>query len=204
MKKFIKRLLLFILIAALLISAAVCIPIIKQGKDMYVSATTKMSIDEKIAQIKSDEDYTTIDNISPDFRRLLVASEDKDFYKHNGIDISAIIRAALINIRERALVEGGSTITQQLSKNMYYTFDKVFSRKVAEVYTAFDIEKAYSKDEILELYCNVVYFGEGCYGIGEACEYYYGCSPIEITETQAQMLVDTLKAPSVYNPETME
>ncbi len=203
MKKFIKRLFLFILIIIVAAAIVVSVPVIRQGKRMYTMAVSEVSIQQKVSEIKSAPNYTTIDNISDDFLQMLLTSEDRRFYKHSGIDIIAIARAAYTDIKEGALVEGGSTITQQLAKNMYYSFDKIFARKIAEVYTAFDIEKLYTKDEILEMYCNIVYFGDNCYGVQEACRHYFGSDANEITKDEAKELVETLHSPSINNPSTM-
>ena len=96
--------------------------------------------------------------------------------------------------------EGGSTITQQLAKNLCLTFEKSLDRKVAEVIIAYQLEKNYSKDEILEMYLNITYLGEGNYGIKAASNYYYHIEPSELTKEQAKILVKTLKSPNVYNP----
>ena len=98
-------------------------------------------------------------------------------------------------------MEGGSTITQQLAKNLYFTFDKKLERKVAELFVAFQLEHMLTKDEILELYCNVVYFGEGCYGLQEASEHYYNISSDELSVEQASALAFTIKRPN-YNNQT--
>jgi membrane peptidoglycan carboxypeptidase len=96
--------------------------------------------------------------------------------------------------------QGGSTITQQLAKNMYFSFEKKYERKVAELFVAFQLEKELTKDEILELYCNIAYYGEGCYGLKQAAEHYYGVDPLELSEVQIVALVWTLKSPNNYNP----
>ena len=106
----------------------------------------------------------------------------------------------LKNVVARSTVEGGSSITQQLAKNMYFSFEKRYERKVAELFVAFDLEKSASKDDILEMYCNIAYFGEGCYGLREATLHYYNLEPLEISTEQAASLVKTLKSPNYYNP----
>ena len=132
-------------------------------------------------------------------------TEDHRFYKHNGIDIIAIGRATINDIKAMSFVEGGSTITQQLSKNIYFTQEKKITRKIAEVFMSFEIEKNYNKDEILELYLNTSYFGEGCYTVKEASRKYFGKEPKKMTDYEAIMLAGIPNAPSVYsltkNPE---
>ncbi|WP_312496898.1 biosynthetic peptidoglycan transglycosylase [Anaerosporobacter sp.] len=175
-------------------------PIIIRGYDMYKAAVTEISIDEKVAEIQSDEDYLPLEQISDEYLTSLVKSEDKRFYKHSGIDYLATARAMINNVKARAFKEGGSTITQQLAKNMFFSFDKKLERKVAEVFVVRELEDKLTKDEILELYCNVIYFGENCYGIKEAANHYYGVEPNELTTSQIEALVYTIKSPNNYNP----
>ena len=120
------------------------------------------------AQIQAKEDYTTLDQLPKDYIDAVLAVEDKRFYKHPGIDPLAICRALYNDIRAGSYVEGGSTITQQLAKNQFFTQDKKISRKVAEMFMAFEIEKVYDKDTILELYLNSIYFGNGYNSVAEA------------------------------------
>lgn len=105
-----------------------------------------------------------------------------------------------INIATFSFKEGGSTITQQLAKNLCLSFKKDLSRKFAEVFIAKDLEDHYSKDEILEMYLNITYLGEGNYGIQAASQYYYHIDAIDLNKQQCDILVKTLKRPSVYNP----
>lgn len=100
----------------------------------------------------------------------VISVEDHRFYSHHGIDMIAIGRATINDIKAMRLVEGGSTITQQLAKNIYFTQEKKITRKIAEVFMAFTIEKNYSKDQILELYLNTSYFGDGYQTVKEACK----------------------------------
>lgn len=130
----------------------------------------------------------------------VISVEDHRFYKHSGIDVIAIGRAIINDIKAMDFVEGGSTITQQIAKNEYFTQEKKITRKIAEVFMAYEIEKNYLKDEILELYINTIYFGNGYYNIKDACEGYFGKSPNEMTEGECIMLAGIPNAPSVYNP----
>ena len=122
------------------------------------------------------------------------------FYKHPGIDPLAICRALYNDIRAGSYVEGGSTITQQLAKNQFFTQDKKISRKVAEMFMAFEIEKVYDKDTILELYLNSIYFGNGYNSVAEACRGYFGKEPMEMNFDECTMLAGIPNAPSAYNP----
>lgn len=178
--------------------------IVADGYEMYRNAVSLESISNRIESLKQDDSYITIDEISEEFKKQIIQSEDQRFYYHFGVDPIALGRATMHNIQERSFVEGGSTITQQLAKNLYFTFDKKLERKVAELFVAFQLEHMLTKDEILELYCNVVYFGEGCYGLQEASEHYYNISSDKLSEEQASALVFTIKSPNYYNPNVFE
>ena len=129
----------------------------------------------------------------------MVSIEDHRVFKHKGIDIQSILRAVVTDIANMSLVEGGSTLTQQLAKNMYYSQEKIFVRKVAEAITAIELEKEYSKEEILELYANIVYFGSGYYGIYDASMGYFNKEPSKLTLDEITMLAGLPNAPSVYS-----
>ncbi len=195
------RLIIIIACVALLVKV---VPIAITGYDMYQDAIQQTSIPHKIEQLKTDETYVTIDTISPIFLEQVIQSEDRLFYDHIGINLISTARAMLKNISVGSTVEGGSSITQQLAKNMYFSFEKRYERKVAELFVAFDLESLLEKEDILELYCNIAYFGEGCYGIKEATNHYYGVEPIEMTAEQASVLVHTLKSPNSYNPNKLQ
>lgn len=130
----------------------------------------------------------------------VISVEDHRFYKHNGIDLIAIARAVINDLKAMDLVEGGSTITQQLAKNIYFTQEKKFTRKIAEIFMAFNIEKNYSKEEILELYFNTSYFGDGYYTVKEACRGYFYKELNEMTKYEMILLAGIPNAPSVYAP----
>ena len=195
------RLIIIIACVALLVKV---VPIAITGYDMYQDAIQQTSIPHKIEQLKTVETYVTIDTISPIFLEQVIQSEDRLFYDHIGINLISTARAMLKNISVGSTVEGGSSITQQLAKNMYFSFEKRYERKVAELFVAFDLESLLEKEDILELYCNIAYFGEGCYGIKEATNHYYGVEPIEMTAEQASVLVHTLKSPNSYNPNKLQ
>ena len=138
----------------------------------------------------------------------VVAVEDHRFEQHLGIDLIAIGRAAWNNLTSWSLREGGSTITQQLAKNMYFTQEKSFIRKIAEMFMAFRLESSYTKDEILELYVNSIYFGDGYYCVRDASQGYFGKDPIDMTDYESTLLAGIPNAPSVYsltaNPDLAE
>lgn len=194
-----------IIFIVVLVSISIGLLFVGSGYDMYKKAIEETSIEDKIAEIKSKENYTKISELPQMYKNAVISVEDHRFYKHNGIDIIAIGRATINDIKAMSFVEGGSTITQQLSKNIYFTQEKKITRKIAEVFMSFEIEKNYNKDEILELYLNTSYFGEGCYTVKEASRKYFGKEPKKMTDYEAIMLAGIPNAPSVYsltkNPE---
>lgn len=194
--KFIKRLVFAVL---LIIIIAISL-IVYMGHAMYKEAINKVSIQDKIQEIKKDENYLTIDNIPDDFKHAIVAVEDHRFYTHSGIDLITTTRSMLENIKEKDIVAGGSTITQQTGRLMYFTQEQRFTRKVAELFVAFDLEKNYSKDEILELYCNMIYYGDGYHGIKEASNGYFKKEAKDLTLAEASLLAGLPNAPSAYSP----
>ncbi|MDF2814870.1 MAG: family penicillin-binding protein [Paenibacillus sp.] len=142
----------------------------------------------------------TIDQIPLHMRQAIVAVEDKRFYDHSGVDAFGIVRAAVRNVREGSTAQGGSTITQQLAKNVFLTEDKTFSRKLTEAGYAFKIESSYDKDQILEMYLNQIYFGEGQWGIQKASRRYFGKDTKDLTLAESALLAALPKAPTRYSP----
>ena len=184
----------------MLIGISIGLLLIGKGYNMYKEAIQETPLEEKVEEIKSKENYTKISELPQMYLNAVISVEDHRFYKHSGIDIIAIGRALINDIKAMDFVEGGSTITQQIAKNEYVTQEKKITRKIAEVFMAFEIEKNYSKDEILELYINTIYFGNGYYNIKDACEGYFGKSLNEMTDGECIMLAGIPNAPSVYNP----
>ena len=195
MKKFKKILLVLILIILSILAIY-----IGQGYKMYKNALDDKPLEVMVQKIRSQKSYTKISNIPDIYKDAVIAVEDHRYYDHKGIDIIAIGRALLNDIRARELIEGGSTITQQLAKNMYFTQDKRLTRKIAEVFMAKKIESNYNKEEILELYVNYIYYGSGYYDIKSASLGYFDKEPQDLTEGESIMLAGIPNAPSVYNP----
>ncbi len=149
----------------------------------------------------SGNDDVPLSQISDDFEKAVIASEDRDFYKHQGYSISGIMSALYANVTNKAATKyGGSTITQQLVKNKLLTADKNFLRKYQEVSMAVAVERKYTKQEILSMYLNSVYFGEGAFGINDAAKIYYNKKPADLTLAESTMLVGLLPAPNAYSP----
>jgi membrane peptidoglycan carboxypeptidase len=192
----IKRIILIII----LIVTSVVLLLVGNGYNMYKEALEENSLSEKISKIKSKENYTKIEEVPEIYKNAVISVEDHRFYKHNGIDIIAISRAAINDIKAMKFIEGGSTITQQLSKNIYFTQEKKITRKIAEVFMSFEIERNYEKDEILELYLNTSYFGDGYETLKEACKGYFNKELNEMTDNEATLLAGVPNAPSVYAP----
>lgn len=174
-----------------------------RGYGMYREALAACSLEDAVEELRSQEGYTPIDDMPQRYLDAVVAVEDHRFYTHGGIDPISIGRAAVNDIRTMSLAEGGSTITQQLAKNLFFTQEKDFSRKVAEVFMAFDIEASYDKGDILELYVNTSYFGDGLTGIGAACRGYLGKAPHEMSPCECALMAGLPNAPSALsgNPE---
>ena len=194
------KLFLKILLVIVLFLSSIGILILGKGYNMYKEALEKTPLDEKVEEIKSKEKYVELSELPNTYLNAVISVEDHRFYNHSGIDVIAIGRAIINNIKAMKFAEGGSTITQQLAKNVYFTQKKELTRKVAEVFMSWKIEDNYSKDEILELYINTMYFGNGYYNIMDACEGYFRKSPHEMTDGECIMLAGIPNAPSVYNP----
>lgn len=194
------KLLKKIIIVIILISISIGLLFVGNGYNMYKEAIEKTALDEKVSEIKKKDNYTKLSELPKIYIDAVISVEDHRFYKHPGIDIIAIGRAAINDIKAMSYVEGGSTITQQLAKNIYFTQEKKMERKIAEVFMAFKIESNYDKNEILELYLNTAYFGNGYNTVKEAAEGYFGKEPKDMTDGEAIMLAGIPNAPSVYNP----
>ena len=195
-----KKLLFKMIIILLVIITGFCGYYGYLGYQIYQDKIQEQSLSERVNQLKSKEDYVTLDQISPIYKEAVLESEDRRFYQHGPVDYYGLARAMFINITTFSFKEGGSTSTQQLAKNLCLSFKKNLSRKFAEVFIAKDLEDHYSKDEILEMYLNITYLGEGNYGIQAASQYYYHIDAIDLNKQQCDILVKTLKRPSVYNP----
>lgn len=195
-----KKLLFKMIIILLVIITGFCGYYGYLGYQIYQDKIQEQFLSERVNQLKSKEDYVTLDQISPIYKEAVLESEDRRFYQHGPVDYYGLARAMLTNLTTFSFKEGGSTITQQLSKNLCLSFEKDLSRKFAEVFIARDLEKMYNKDEILEMYLNITYLGEGNYGIQAASQYYYHIDAIDLNKQQSDILVKTLKRPSVYNP----
>jgi len=143
-----------------------------------------------------------LDEIPLPMRQAFIASEDSRFEQHFGVDLQALVRAAVDLARSGRIRQGGSTITMQLARNFYLTRQRHFIRKLREIFLALRIEQELSKDEILELYLNKIFLGHRAYGVGAAAEVYYDASPRHLTLAQMATIAGLPKAPSTLNPVT--
>ena len=162
--KVLKRVIFLVILVLLFVGLL----LLGKGYNIYKDAIKKVPLSEKIESIKKKDNYTKINEVPQMYINAVISVEDHRFYKHKGIDVIAIGRAVINDIKQMDFVEGGSTISQQLSKNLYFTQEKKITRKIAEVFMSFKIEKNYNKNEILELYLNTSYFGDGYYTLKEA------------------------------------
>ena len=214
MKKFIKvfLIILFICILACLIGVAFYISSIyvsaramPLNKEALSSPYISLQVfDSENKPIKEDNEINkavvNISNISDSTKNAFISIEDKSFYNHHGVNYKRIFKAMINNLKARSLKEGASTITQQLVKNTQLTSEKTFERKIKEIALAQRLEKNYTKDEILELYLNVIYFGNNCYGIENASNYYFSKDAKYLSLEESAMLAGLIKSPAKYSP----
>jgi membrane peptidoglycan carboxypeptidase len=191
----------FITLAVLLaLAISVCVYYTVLGYNMYRDALERLPLEEAVARYRSDPDYVKFEDMPKLYVDGVVEIEDGRFYKHNGIDPISIMRAITRNVASGEYTAGGSTITQQLAKNMFFSFDKVLERKFAEVFMASKIESTYTKEEILELYVNIIDFGSGYVGVGEAARGYYGKEMSELDVYEIATLIGVPNAPICFSP----
>jgi len=138
--------------------------------------------------------------LPPNLPQAVIAVEDRRYYEHGGIDFRGLLRAVYVNIREGRISQGGSTLTQQLAKNLFLTSDRTLKRKIQEVMLAYWLEHRFTKDQILTIYLNRVYLGGGTYGVDAAARHYFGKPATQVTLYEAALLAGLLKAPSRLNP----
>lgn len=171
------------------------------GYTLYEDKIEEQPLADKVSDITNNYNFVSIEEVPDDYINAIIAVEDHRYYDHGAIDIIGLGRALFTNIKNGEMQEGGSTITQQVAKNLYFIEDtNVFRRKIAEMFMAIDIENKYSKEDILELYINTIYFGDGYYGIKEACKGYLNKEPKDMTLSESTMMAGVPNAPSVYAP----
>lgn len=191
--KLIKKLLLAA-VATVLLTAGV---ITFCGYMQYQQAVNKSPLTTKVEAIQANEDYVPYEGIAPYLLQATVAIEDRRFYAHGGFDVLATGRAFLGTVFGFGR-SGGSTITQQLAKNLYFGYEPSLTRKVSELFVSHDLESAYSKEEILTLYVNIINYGDNHIGIKEAAFGYFNIDPMFLTLAQASLLAGLPQSPANY------
>ena len=194
--KILMRIIIFLLLVAL-VGFTIFFII---GYSTYSKALEEKPLITRIDEITEKENYVPFDKLSKNYINAVVAVEDRRYYEHGAIDPIGIARAIWVNITNWDLREGGSTITQQVAKNVIFSQEDTIPRKLGEIIAAFDLEKNYSKDEILAIYVNTCYFGDGYYGIYDASMGYYNKEPKDLNLDEASMLAGVPNAPSAYSP----
>ena len=200
------RLLKRLALLALFLVIILCGSYYFSGGTLYFDEPTAQRInrivflDREVNKALNRNNYITLDEIPESLTQAIVAVEDNRFYTHHGFDPEGIGRAALVNLQYGEVREGASTITQQLVKNLFLSQDQTYGRKAEELILALDMELHYSKEQILEMYLNSIYFGSGFYGIKEASLGYFDKAPDQLALPEAAMLAGIPNAPSVYSP----
>ena len=167
-----------------------------------VDFIANQSLNPHPVPLPSSTDWVLLsyEEIPDTLKEAVVAVEDKRFYSHRGIELISIIRALVANLRAGEIVEGGSTITQQLAKNLFLTQERTLDRKFKEAVYSLKLEMCCSKEEILEMYINVIYFGHGTYGCEMASRFYFGKSVKDLDLAEAALLAGIIKGPEIYSP----
>ena len=197
---------LFILILTIIIVSGVIVT--SMGYSQYKDTIAENPVTDAVAKIQKMANYMTVNDLPDNYKNAVIAIEDHRFYDRGAIDFISIGRAIFTNVKQFKLAEGGSTITQQVAKNIFLSQEQSLIRKIAEVFISFDLEKNYNKDEILELYVNTSYFGSGYTGIYAASKGYFNKDPKDLTLEECTLLAGIPNAPSVYsldaNPDLAE
>lgn len=170
------------------------------GYDSYSKVLKEKPLFDRINEITSKENFVKFDDLSKNYINAVIAIEDHRYFDHGAVDYLSIIRAIFTNLKEGEFEQGGSTITQQVAKNVFFSQERTLARKLGEVFGASDLEKNYSKNEIFAIYVNTAYFGDGYYGIYDASKGYFNKEPKDLTLYEASMLAGVPNAPSIYAP----
>ena len=199
MKKLL-RIISRIILTIIIITVIIVTCFILTGIDMYKKALEERPIKTVVEEIKAKDNYTKLSEVPQIYIDAIVAVEDHRFYEHMGVDYFAIFGAIINDISNSSLIQGGSTITQQICKNVYFTQERKLERKIAESFMAAELERCCGKDEIMELYINTCFFGNGCYTPKEASRLYFEKEPVDMNDYESTMLAGIPNAPSLYNP----
>ena len=192
------RALLLLLLAAALVFFAVYGA---RGWQLYRAAMEEEPLEARIEAVEQRADFVPFDELPALYVDAVTSVEDKRFFSHPGVDPIAIGRALLYDLRTRSFAQGGSTITQQVVKNLCFTQEKTLERKAAEVFAALSLERLRSKEEIFALYVNGSYFGSGCTGVAAAAQAYFGKEVVALDAAECVLLAGIPNAPSAYSPQ---
>lgn len=201
---------MLVIVAVLSITAAV---IVRQAASTLPSPEEMAHFDPDLSTIVYDRNekiitrlfhenrtWVTLPDISKVMQQAAIAAEDSSFYRHGGLDFAAILRAVWVDISHREVKQGASTITQQLARNLFLSREQTLGRKIKEAILALRLERIYTKDQILEMYLNMIYFGHGAWGIHSAAQLYFNKQPSELNLSEASVLAGLIKAPEYYTP----
>jgi penicillin-binding protein 1A len=198
---------LFILLIVWMFTIAGCITNLPRYEDLEPSIPDQTSkiydINNRLITtlyVEENRELIPLEEMPENLKNAVIATEDKRFYQHSGIDLKAILRAFLTNIRHGKIVEGGSTITQQYAENVYLSPERTFELKIKEASIAYQLEKHYSKDKILEMYLNTIYFGHDAYGVEVAGKTYFGKSAKDLNLQESALLAALINAPNINSP----
>ena len=195
--KFFKKLFLLLFVAIILSGIVVFL----LGYNLYNTAISEISLEDKVSQVRSGANFVKYEDLPKDLVNATVAVEDHRFWNHGAVDFISIGRAITSNIKAKEAVEGGSTITQQVAKNLYFMENQdSIARKSAELIMSYYLEKNYTKEEIFELYVNTIYYGNGYYNIKDASHGYFNKEPKDLNIAEATLLAGVPNAPSIYAP----
>ena len=211
MKKFLK-ISAIILSCFLILSAALFVSYAVITKDAVLDSSKLVGAGQNVtiyddegneltnASLEIQKKSVSIDKLQPHTVNAFIASEDRNFYNHNGLNYKRMVKALFKNISSRSFKEGASTISQQLIKNTHLSSDKTIRRKLNEIKLTKKLEKKYSKNEILEMYLNTIYFGHSCYGLQNAAEFYFNKKAENLDLPESATIVGLLASPNNYSP----
>ncbi len=194
MKKFLIRLIVFLLILLLGLAGFLGV----RGYSGYKEITSQTPVETVVEQVQSSPTFVPYEDLPSDLIRATVSIEDRRFYEHGGIDYIGLARGTLSQVIPQLAQSGGSTITQQVAKNLYGMFEQTLDRKLVEMFIAKELESKYTKNQILALYVNIINYGDYHFGIYEASTGYFGVEPQYLTLAQASLLAGLPQSPGNY------
>lgn len=198
MRKKLVRILFFLIMIILLGTGIAAGILLNEGHKRYEEAIQENAIETLVSEIQNSENFVPYEELDKNFVEAIVAIEDHRFFQRKGVDIIAIGRSFLSNLVTGEIKEGGSTITQQVGKNLYFSHKASYTRKVAEIFLVEDLEEMYTKEEILAIYVNMIYYGDGYTGVQAASQGYFHKDASDLTLYEATLLAGFPQSPSRY------